>query len=292
MQGLFRGEYDGPQAEFKTAQWRSEVTDLESDGAATSTDIGVKLDYAYALHRSNQNPKAIAVYQQILSADPNNYEALCSQATVLHLARQYPQAIESLKKAIALKPGFRAHAEEFHLALLEYLAKSEKDYPYAQANLFLPQLTPIWKNRKGVDENFSTVEFPVDVTPRGLAELVRQFPQNGDTWMALGMALEHDEDFSMAAKAYDRALENGTAHSKELRKYMATFREFGRSQDPGRLAGRRFVQLLGALVGLFILYRLYIIAARVINDVTGARAAKEEAARRKRLRNKDPDSPL
>src|SRR5690606_12640226 len=162
-----------------------------------------KLDYAYALHRSNQNPRAIAVYQEILKSDPNNYEALCSQATVLHYLRQYAQSAELLKKAVALKPGFRGGAEELHLAYAEHLAQAEKNYAAAQENIFLPALTPIWKNRKGVEENLSTVDFPREYDSRSVAELIRQFPQAGDLWMVLGMMLEHEKDFSMAAKAYD-----------------------------------------------------------------------------------------
>jgi tetratricopeptide (TPR) repeat protein len=292
VDGLFQGTYEEDRKAWLTNDWRREVKNLESAGDSTSVEVVPRLDYAWALHMAGQNPKSIGIYQAILKSNPGNYETLCSYATVLHEMKQYPQAAAELKKAIALKPDFRHRAEEFHLEMIQFLQSSQKNFKYAEEHVFLDALTPFWKNRKGVDQNFSTIDFPDGYTSEGVAELIRQFPRWGEGWFVLGMMLEHEKDFSMAAKAYDRALERGTAHAEELRRYMATFRPFGRSQDPGRLAGRRFVQLLIGLVALFIFYKIFQVAARVINDISGARAMKAEDARRKRMRNKDPDSPL
>ncbi len=292
VDGLFQGIYH-KQKDFKTQDWRKEVKDLEAGGAATSTDIATRLGYAWALHMSAENDKAAAIYVSILKTTPNHYETLCSYATALHNMRQYPRAAEVLKQAIALKPGFRSRAEEFHLAMIEYQAKSRQNYKYAQENVFVDALTSIWKNRKqDPDNNFSTVTFPEGYTSEGMAELLRQYPEFGEAWFALGMLLEHEEDFSMAVKAYDRALQHGTAHAPELKQYMVAFREFGRSHDTGRLVGKRVIQLAIGLAVLGVLLWVLRVVNRVVADITSARASKEERQRLARRKFKDPDSPL
>lgn len=289
---VFAGRFDErSKAKFLTQDWRNTVRDLQAQGAATGSEMQ-QLSLAWASHMASDDKTAIALYNKLLQQNPSNYEALCSYATVLHSQRQYDAAATTLKKAIQLKPGFRHYAEEMHLAMMEFEQKSRANFKYAQEHIFVDALTPIWKNRKGVEQNFSTVDFPESYTSKGAAELLRQYPAFGEGWMVLGMLLEHEKNFSMAAKAYDRALERGTAHAQELRTYMATFREFGRAQDPGRLVGRGIIKLIIGLVALFVFLKIFKVAARVINDVTSARAAKDEQARRKRLKNRDPDSPL
>lgn len=287
VDGLFRGIYD-ERKDFKTQDWRAEA----ADAAGNATDIPGKLDHAWALHMANEQEKALSIYQEILQAQPDNYEALCSYATVLHANRRYTAAKEILQKAIALKPGFRDRAEEFHLEMIDYQEKSQRGMQYARDHIFLDALTPIWKNRKGVEENLSTVEFPEDYTSKGMAELMRQYPQFGDGWLVLGMLLEHEKDFSMAAKAYDRALDNGTAHAADLRKYMTTFREFGKSMDPARVGGRRLVQLGITIIALLVFAWVLKFVSGIVSDITSARAEKEKARQRERRKHKDPDAPL
>lgn len=286
VKGLFQGSYDAQKA-FLVADWRREAEDLSD-----ATDKPGRLGYAWALHRSSQADRSAQVYEEMLRAAPEDYEVLCSYATMLHENRRYPQARTTLEKAIALKPGFRSRAEELHLDMIIYQEKSKTTPGYAPENLFVPSLTPLWKNRRGTDQNFSTVKFPDGLKSEGMAELLRQFPHFGEAWLGLGMLLEHEKDFSMAAKAYDRALERGTAHGPELKKYMLTFREFGREHDAGRVVGRGIIKLvvivLALLVGLF----LFRIVARVVSDITSHRAMKEKERNRERKAQKGPDSPL
>jgi len=292
VDGLFQGIYQ-KQKTYKTQDWRREAKDLAVGGAAASTDIIERLGYAWALHRGAENEQALAIYQDILKTTPNHYETLCSYATTLHNLRQYPQAAEILKKAIAQKPRFRNMAEEFHLAMIDYQAKSRNNYKYAQDNVFVDSLTPIWKNRKtDPEQNFSTATFPEGYKSEGMAELLRQYPEFGEAWFVLGMLLEHEEDFSMAVKAYDRALQYGTAHAPELKNYLVAFREFGRSHDTGRLVGKRVIQLGIGLAVLVVLLWILRVVNRVVADITSARASKEERRRLARKKFKDPDSPL
>jgi tetratricopeptide (TPR) repeat protein len=284
---LFRGVYEERKT-WKSREWRQEAQVVEAD----ATDVPGKLTYAWAVLMAGDTDKALGTYQDLLKTNPNNYEVLCSYATALHALKRYAPARETLKKAIALKPGFRNRAEEFHLEMINYEEKSQQNYQYAREHLFLDALTPLWKNRKGVEENLSTVDFPEGYTSEGMAELLRQFPQFGDGWLVLGMLLEHEENFSMAAKAYDRALENGTAHAGDLKRYMATFREFGRSMDPARVGGRRLVQVGIAVIAFLVLAWLLKFVSGIVADITNARAEKKNAERRERRKHKDPDAPL
>lgn len=280
VDGLFRGEY------FKHDSWK--LDDWKRAAIQDENEIGDtagRLNYAWALLMSGQSAQAMAVYQKLLQAEPASYEVLCSYATALHILNQWPAAMETLKKAIALKPGFRDGAEEFHLQMLEFEWKARQNYDYARENLFVPELTSLWKNRRGPDQNFSTVPFPPGLSSRGVAGLLRQFPRFGEGWLVLGMLLEHEKDFSMAAKAYDRAVERGTARQDEIKRYQSTFREFGRYHDPGRRLGRGIKRLIIGLVAVGVFLYLYRVLARVIWDISSSRAMKQEQARRERRKN-------
>lgn len=282
VDGLFRGEY-AQYDSWKLDDWKRAAS---QDSGDTGNTAG-QLNYAYALLMSGQNAQSLAIYQKLLQADPTNYEVLCSYATALHILRQYPSAIETLKKAIALKPGFRSGAEELHLQMMDFEMKAQQNYAYAQENLFVPELTPLWKNRGGPDQSFSTVSFPAGLSSRGVAGLLRQFPRFGEGWLVLGMVLEHEKDFSMATKAYDRAVERGTARQDEIRRYQSTFREFGRYHDPGRRLGRGIKRLVIGLLAIGVFLYLYRVLARVIWDISSSRAMKQEQARRERRKNDD-----
>lgn len=281
VDGLFRGRYNDYLNWRANPEW-TEAALIDQDAAM---DIPGKLDYAWSLLMSGKSRESYAVYQQLLKDHPDHYEILCSYATALHLDRKYAEAASLLEKAISLKPGFRNRAEEFHLNMIHHEMRQQTDAQYGRENIFIPELTPLWNNRKPPEENFSTVEFPAGITSKGIAELLRQFPRYGDGWLALGMLLEHEKDFSMAVKAYDRAVEHGTPHKQALDRYMASFREFGRAHDPGRLVGRgiaRTAIFVGVILALYFIYK---IVARVVLDVTSHRAMKEEQQRRERRKN-------
>ncbi len=281
VDGLFRGRYNEQLNWRANPEW-TEAALIDQDAA---TDIPGNLDYAWSLFMSGKRQESYAIYQQLMKDDPNHYEVLCSFATVLHLDRRYAEATSTLEKAIGLKPGFRNRAEELHLNMIRHEMRLQTNTQYGRDNMFIPELTSLWNNRKPPEENFSTVDFPPGITSKGIAELLRQFPRYGDGWLALGMLLEHEKDFSMAVKAYDRALEHGTPHKQSLDGYMARFREFGRAHDPGRLVGRgiaRTAIVIGVILALLFIYR---IVARVVLDVTSHRGMKEEQKRRERRKN-------
>jgi len=285
VDGLFRGEYE-KQRTWKVAQWREAA--IQDQQAAT--DLPGKLDLAWNYYMQGNFAQADKIYQQLLADHPASYELLCSYATALQGQRRHTQAKQLLQKAIAQKPGFRHRAEEFHLDMINYEERAKSDPAFAKANIFVPQLTPLWEGRQGPEQNFSTKSFPEGLTSEGMAELLRQYPRYGEAWLALGMLLEHEKDFSMAVKAYDRALERGTAHQQELRQYLAGFREFGRAHDPGRVVGRGIVKLVIAGIALLIGLYVYRVAARVIWDISSHRRMKEEEKRR--ARRKDNSGPL
>lgn len=292
VDGLFRGRYDDYK-NFKTTDWIRELKERREEGIETSDELADRLDYAWLLHKSGDNRQSVGVLEAMLKAQPDQYEALCTYGTILHAMNQYDKAGEMLRRAVAIKPGWRGGAEELHLAMMDYQVKSRRSLEYAQANVFVDSLTPIWKNRGGVEENFSKVDFPEELSSQGMVELVREYPWWGDGWMGLGMLLEHEKDFSMAAKAYDKAIASGTAHVPELKRYMTTFRDFGRSMDPARVGGKRILQLGMIVIGLAVAWWIVRFLGGLLVTFSAARAVKENERRKKALRKfKDPDAPL
>lgn len=273
VEDLFRGVYDLTKEKYELVQ--DSIDDLAARAGANPSDAALQNDYAFALFYTGKVQQSLAVYQQALKTNPNHYETLCSYATVLQFMNRLPEAAAVLKQAIALKPGFRNRAEEYHLDLINYQVLGRQNPSALKQQVVIPALTPFWQKRGNPETGFSTMDFPPEITSQGLAELVRHFPDNGDLWLALGMVLEHEGNHEYALKSYDKAVRHGNAHVSELKSYLRAYRPFAEARDRVSVGGKRILQLILGAIGLFVLYYILRFLQSIVLDITQARKAKK-----------------
>ena len=271
---LVYGEYAEVDRVRKTPFYADEVKRMEAEHASRQGSPEFLEDYAYALFRVGRAQDAERIWRRLLKAEPDRYSTLCSLATAAQLLGRYDEATTILKRAISLRPGFRQRAEEYHLKMLEYLLASRHEPGWVQSHLFLEELTPLWLTGRMPPGNLATLDFP-DVNLNGLAEVLRQFPSFGDGWLALGMVLEHDKEYSKAKIAYQKALKAGTAQSPLLKKYLDEFIVFEKSRSPARLAAREVIKLLVLLLCLALLYWFRGPLARLSTAIARNRGKKQ-----------------
>ncbi len=64
-----------------------------------------EMDQAFTLLRDRKDKEALGIFEQVLSATPDNLDALWGKAEVLRRARDYQQAQELLDKILEKNPG-------------------------------------------------------------------------------------------------------------------------------------------------------------------------------------------
>lgn len=235
-------------------------------------------DYGYLLHVTGNTPAAIRTWEEALGKAPNDYALLCNLATAYQMlgVDHYVRAKELLEKAVQQKPGFRHHAEEFHIRLLEHLIAQSKDWEYIRRELLFPELTTAWRNRKDPPNRFSLSALPKDAE-QGLTELVRQFPKQADTWMVLGMILESNKKWREARLAYQKALKYGCGMTEELRDYFEKYRVFAEKKNPIRYVGWLFLSAFILMITALIGPRILGTVKAVVEDIQEVRRQKAAA---------------
>ncbi|MGC8740351.1 MAG: tetratricopeptide repeat protein [Candidatus Sumerlaeaceae bacterium] len=255
--------------------YSQELKRRERDLSGKRQDPEFLRDYGYLLHVTGNTPTAIRIWEEALAKAPNDYALLCNLATAHQIlgVDHYAKARELLQKAVRLKPGFRHKAEEFHLRLIEHLMAQSEDWQYIRRELLFPQLTPAWRARKEPPNEFNASGLPKDAI-QGLAELLRQFPKQGDTWMVLGMLLETRGKWREARLAYQKALKFGCGMTEELREYFEKYRAFAEKKNPVRYVGWLFLSAFFLMIAAFIGPRMIATVRAVVEDIQNVRRQK------------------
>lgn len=249
-----------------------ELKQFEKDLSQRRNDPAFLRDYGYLLHVTGNTPQAVRIWEEALALAPNDYELLCNLATAYQIlgVTNYEKAKDFLERAIKLKPGFRHHAEEFHLRLLEHLIAQSHDWQYIKRELLFPELTREWRNRKDPPNKFRAESLPPDAV-NGLAELLRQFPRQADTWMVLGMLLESKGKWREARLAYQKALKFGCGMSEELHPYFEKYRAFAEKKNPIRYVGWLFLSAFVLMILALIGPRIVATVKAVVEDIQDVR---------------------
>jgi protein O-GlcNAc transferase len=107
------------------------------------------LEHAIDLHHAGQLQQAEQIYRQILTADPNDAEALQLLGAIAHQCEQYGTAIDLIERSLAINPNnpramnnlgeaLRATAQiDRSIATFRELLKRFPDYTKAHNNLLL-----------------------------------------------------------------------------------------------------------------------------------------------------------
>ncbi|MGQ9661215.1 MAG: sulfatase-like hydrolase/transferase [Kiritimatiellia bacterium] len=102
----------------------SVIEPVESNGVS-EVETTLRLDLGLALVRLGRKDEAIMQFKQILSADPNNFQAHNNLGAIYTERGDYEPALEHLRKAVALAPDRPAQLANLATALL--LARKSND---------------------------------------------------------------------------------------------------------------------------------------------------------------------
>jgi len=254
--------------------YAKEIQKLQPKYDTNKTDPKIANDYALFCARTGRDKEALQIWQQLLQANPQDFEALCNCATTLQILGRYEEAKPLLERAAKLKPDLRAGAERWHLHQLKFQQNVRRDPTYGRSHLFIDELTQIWRSRTHPPDSFKKADFH-GVTADGIAELLRQFPQFGEGWLVLGMAEEREGDVHLAKLAYEHAKKTGTGQMEELMNYLPLVDRYLDSQSLVKVAGRAFLKLVLLLIGLFVGTKLWNFIQSIRRDRAEAKVARD-----------------
>jgi tetratricopeptide (TPR) repeat protein len=190
--------------------------------------------------------EAIAVYEKVIQANPNDYVAWFKRGITLENLRQFEEALEAYDRVIALQPeDYLAWFKRG--AVCENLSRFESALTCYEKVVYLqPENYWAWHDRGKVLENLHRFEEAVEAYDRAvqvkpnfqlavesrkrlLSQLkrvdtlydlqhydeaiascdraIQQNPDDGLAWLMRGMALENQQNYEQAIVAYDRVVQ-------------------------------------------------------------------------------------
>ncbi|MBV8548613.1 MAG: tetratricopeptide repeat protein [Alphaproteobacteria bacterium] len=159
------------------------------------------LDNAVELHRTGRLEEAAALYQQIISQDPDNADAHALLGYLLFTIKNFDEAERLIKRAISIDPS----AGLFYLYLAN-IAQERGDHKQAIAHLQAcldrnPEFSDGWLNLSRIAEQAGDYALAEHTG----SEATRLAPQNPGAWLALGVALTRQERHDEALQHYQQA---------------------------------------------------------------------------------------
>lgn len=165
--------------------------------------LGSSLERAMALHRAGQLPQALTAYQHLLSAEPDNADALHLSGVLAHQMGRTSVGIACIEQAIALNPK----APIYHRNMAE-LRKSTGDHRRAAVHLL--QAIALNPDDVGARVELGLMQAACGDLKAAIDSYraaLRHDPDHVGALTNLGVALEDSGDETSARSAYERAIE-------------------------------------------------------------------------------------
>jgi len=187
-------------------------------------------------HRAGRLPAAEAIYQRVLTAEPNNADALHFLGLLSHQRGNGAAAVDLMYRAVAAKPdapeyhsnlgmvlGLAGRAEEA-LDVLDQALRLKPEYPEAHDNRGLvlermgktDEAVECWRRALAIRPDFATshgglgrallAKGQVEEAISHLREAIRLNPRAAEAYNSLGCALRKTGDPEEALKAFRQAV--------------------------------------------------------------------------------------
>jgi Tfp pilus assembly protein PilF len=274
LRSLLFGEYEEKTREKRLAQFRKRLTQLEEEIGARGESPDRLDERAMLLYRLGRAAEAEAIWVRLLASKPDRFTTLCNYGTFCEMTGRFDDATTMITRAAALRPNFRGGAEALHAERVRHLAAMRTSPATDGARFWMPDILPIWLQRGTPPKSFERAAFARKPL-HGLVELLRQFPNFGDGWLVLGMLLEHDGNHRYALMAYRKALKYASSQRAVLDDHIALVQAYEDRRGVFTRTGPAFLIMVCALVGGFVMYKVFLIGRDVVADI---RRARREAA--------------
>lgn len=282
---LFRNVYEESRVD-DVSELRKRLQETELQLKSAPADTVLRNQRANLLARLGKREEANKEFADLYSKNPTDYATLCNYSMLLHGDKKFDQAISLLSEAYKSDPEIRQHAEFYHIEFLKYERDNQDRRKINEKRLPVSALTEVWNKRGqgGEDGNFSSREFPENLTADAMAELIRQFPERGELWHVFAMVLEHEERFGHAVRAYDNAVKFGTPYKSEITDYLFNFRNYAYSQDSARTGGKKLVWTAAVVIALIVLFYVGKLLFAMVSDIREVSENKKLELERERIK--------
>lgn len=156
--------------------------------AKDNKDIEVKKELAYQYHKKNDYLTAIKYYDEVLKAEPSNYDVKANKALALHAIKHYDEAIKLYEDLLAQKTNDRL-AQNYVSALI-----SKGDYFLTKDRY--NDAIKLFEKAVSYDSNQSYPYY-------GMAQAYECLKNNDSAQMSYEKALEIDPENEMYKKDYE-----------------------------------------------------------------------------------------
>jgi tetratricopeptide (TPR) repeat protein len=188
------------------------------------------LEKAKALQRQGDLAGAEAGYRQVLTKEPDHVEALNNLGNVLRGLKRPDEAVDCLRRALALKAGHPAILTNLGLALGDLRQFEEAMECHRRAVLADPELAP-------THNNLGLSLKALGRLPEAEASFRRALalkPDFAEALNNLGNVLRARERFEEAAAVYRRAIEVKPGYPDAHYNLANTLRNLGRPEEGAR----------------------------------------------------------
>ena len=164
--------------------------------------VNTLFDQAYALHKEGRFPQAHAIYQQVLAAEPQHFDALRLLGAIGVQTHDPQQAIIWLDKAIAVNPQNSDIHGNRGMALAALTRHAEAIESYDRALALEPEYVESWNNRGIALDALKQHEAALQSYDRALALQ----PHYMEAWSNRAATCQRLKHYSEAIANFDRAI--------------------------------------------------------------------------------------
>jgi predicted O-linked N-acetylglucosamine transferase (SPINDLY family) len=185
------------------------------------------LQSALSHHRSGRLAAAEQIYRQILSADPIQPDALHLLGLIALQARQFPQAIDLISRALQFRPDWPEAICNLSSALNEAGRRDEAIAGYRRAVSINPGFAIAWHSLAGALAASGKSDQAIDAYRSAIAA----DPNYPDAHNNLGNALRNSGDLPGAIASYQRAIALRGVYPQAYNNMGAALQESGRLNE-------------------------------------------------------------
>ncbi len=261
-------------------------------------DVSWSNDLGGALLRLGRVAEAIPLLEDAVKRFPDDYGAHANLGTAYHLAGRFVEGEQEIRRDLAINPEGHDGLEKYHLALLQYLVRSDD---YRARHVYVDELSVAYESQNitGLplmhDDGLlleprdgGTGEMPPEYRSRwnladdpklddGVIYMATLNPKTPAAIEMLGVVALVHADQNLAAAAFDRAAALGPANADRLHDRADFLRSYvAKSIESEQGPRRAVITMVSAIVALTL--ALALLAFLLVRRSRARKQAAGEAA--------------
>jgi tetratricopeptide (TPR) repeat protein len=221
---------------FQVQRYREAIAAYEKVIRANPDDYVAWFKRGITLENLQQFEAALEAYDRVLTLQPDDYLAWFKRGKVCENLCRFESALTCYEKVVQLKPE-NYWAWHDRGKVLENLHRFEESVKaYGRAVQIKPNFQLAVESRKRLLSQLKQVDALYDLQHYDEAiascdQAIEQNPDDGLAWLMRGMALENQQNYEQAIVAYDRVVQIQPEDALAWFKRGAVLQNLGRSEE-------------------------------------------------------------